>query len=147
MRNIFKQLDLNKLTNESNSLWQFIKFGIVGLSNTLISLAIYYIFIGINSDLYLWGNFVGWIVSVANAFYWGNKVVFKAKDNTLKSLFIRVLKSYATYGFTFLLTQVLLILQVSSFGVSEWIAPIINLIITIPLNFIINKFWTFRKSK
>ncbi|MEG2931919.1 MAG: GtrA family protein [Ruthenibacterium sp.] len=30
-------------------------------------------------------------------------------------------------------------------GVSEWIAPVINLVITIPLNFILNKFWTFKQ--
>lgn len=143
MREFLKKLGLDKITDDSNTLWQFIKFGIVGLSNTLVSLVIYYIFIWIDSDLYLWGSFVGWIVGVANAFYWGNKVVFKAKNNSTKTVLIRLVKSYVTYGLTFLLTQVLLFLQVSIWGVSEWIAPIINLIVTIPLNFIINKFWTF----
>ena len=144
--NVFlKKTGLDRWINDTNSLWQFIKFGIVGVGNTLISLVIYYVFIYISADLYLWGSFVGWIVSVANAFYWGNKVVFKTTDNTQKSFWARLLKSYITYGATFLLTQGLLYIEVTSWGVSEWIAPIINLIITIPLNFVINKFWTFKK--
>ena len=137
----------DKILKCSESLWQFIKFGIVGLGNTIISFSIYYIFIYIDPNLYLWGSFVGWIVSVANAFYWGNKVVFKVEDDELNTKVKRFFKSYITYGFTFLLTQALLFLQVSIWDVSEIIAPIINLIITIPLNFIINKIWTFNVNK
>lgn len=124
---------------------QFVKFGIVGLSNTVISLAIYYIFVWISPDLYMWGNVVGWVVSVLNAFYWGNRVVFVSESNTHKEILIRLLKSYLSYGSTFLLSTLLLWLEVKVWGLSEWIAPIINLLITIPLNFIINKLWTFKK--
>ncbi len=127
-------------------LWQFIKFCIVGVSNTAISLAIYYVFIFINKDLYIWGNTIGFIVSVFNAFYWGNRVVFKSEDNTPKELLKRLAKSYITYGGTFLLGTLLLYLEVNYWGISEWLAPVINLIITIPLNYLINKFWTFGKK-
>ena len=48
---------------------QFIKFGLVGISNTAISLAVYYIFLWINHSLYLVGSIVGFIVSVANSFF------------------------------------------------------------------------------
>lgn len=124
---------------------QFIKFGIVGVSNTLISLAVYYIFVLIDTNLYMLGNVVGWIVSVLNAFYWGNRVVFKQESNTRREILTRLLKSYISYGGTFLLSTLLLWLEVNCWGVSEWLAPIVNLIITIPLNFVINKLWTFRK--
>ena len=125
-------------------LWQFIKFGIVGLSNTAVSLAIYYVFVWMDPKLYMWGNVVGWVISVLNAFYWGNRVVFQSQSNTKKELLHRLLKSYLSYGATFLLSTVILWLEVQSFGVSEWLAPIVNLLITIPLNFVINKFWTFK---
>lgn len=127
-------------------LWQFIKFCLVGVSNTLISLAIYYLFLAIDKELYIWGNTVGFIVSVLNAFYWGNRVVFQSKDNSWKQIAKRLLKSYITYGSTFLLSTLLLYLEVQRWGVSEWLAPLLNLVITIPLNFIINKFWTFRSA-
>ena len=99
----------------------------------------------IDPDLYIWGNGAGWAVSVLNAFYWGNRVVFRQESNTPKELLARLMKSYLSYGGTFLLSTLLLWLEVGVWGLSEWLAPIVNLFVTIPLNFIINKFWTFRK--
>ncbi len=138
---------INKMNRKKiiQLIYQFIKFGIVGLSNTIVSMSIYYLFIYINTEYYLWGSFIGWVISVLNAFYWGNKFVFNDKENKQKKIIILLLKSYVTYGSTFLLTQILLYLEISVWGMSEWIAPIVNLLITIPLNFIINKFWTFKK--
>jgi len=45
------------------------------------------------------------------------------------------------------LSSALLFLLVQVIGISQMIAPIINLAITTPLNFVINKFWTFTKGK
>jgi Predicted membrane protein len=124
---------------------QFVKFGIVGLSNTMISLAIYYLFVWINPGLYMWGNIVGWVVSVANAFFWSNRYVFRNEDNSAAAIAKRILKTYLTYGSTFLLATLLLYLEVQVWDISEWIAPLINLLITIPLNFFLNKLWAFKK--
>lgn len=122
-------------------LRQFLKFGLVGLSNTLISLAVYYIVVFIRKDWYIAGQALGFVVSVANSFYWNKKYVFPKSEGSTASL---VLKTYAAYGFTFLLSTLLLYLEVEKLGMSEMIAPVLNLCITIPLNFLINKLWTFR---
>ena len=121
--------------------WQFLKFGIVGLTNTAISLGIYYLFIYFNKDLYIVGNTVGFIVSVLNAYYWNNKYVFEKKE---KGHLKPIIKTFLSYGTTFLLSTALLFIMVNYLSVSEYIAPIINLIITIPLNFLLNKFWSFK---
>ena len=42
------------MSQKRETLAQLIKFGIVGVSNTAISLIVYYIFIWINQQLYLW---------------------------------------------------------------------------------------------
>ena len=58
-----------------------------------------------------------------------------------------MIKTYISYSFTGLfLSSILLVLWVQVLGISEFIAPIINLLISVPLNFIINKFWAFKKS-
>ena len=119
---------------------QFVKFGIVGILNTLIALVIYYalVFIGFH---YILSNTMAFGVSVINAYYWNQKYVFsKSKENQSRKL----LKIYASYGFTFLLSTGLLFLMVSTLGISHYIAPIINLFITTPLNFILNKYWVFK---
>ncbi len=119
---------------------QFIKFGIVGISNTLISLSIYYIFVFISLKLYLVGNTVGFVVSVLNSYYWNNKYVFKAKERDhIKAIG----KTYLSYTITFLLSTVLLFIMIELLGIQETIAPIINLSITVPLNFLLNKYWVF----
>ena len=120
---------------------QFIKFAIVGCSNTLINLATYYalLFLGIH---YLAAYTIGFLVSVCNAFYWNNKYVFKNKQekNIIKAFF----KVFSSYGFTFILSILLMSLMVEILGVTSIIAPIIKLIVTIPLNFILNKVWAFK---
>ncbi|MEG0896946.1 MAG: GtrA family protein [Ruthenibacterium sp.] len=143
MKKLFAMLGIHNQEEFRKLFWQFFKFSLVGFSNTSISTVIYYIFVFISPDLYLWGGFVGWIVSVINAFYWSNRFVFKKEDNTPTALAKRLFKSYLTYGSTFLLSQLLLFLEVNFWGVSVWLAPILNLLVTSPLNFILNKFFTF----
>ena len=126
------------------SLVQFIKFGIVGVSNTLISLLVYYIVLWINEDWYLAGNIGGWVISVANAFFWNERYVFVQQKHDFKSVLIRIGKTYLSYGATFLLSTVLLYLEVDVWQWSAVIAPVANLLITIPLNFLLNKFWAFK---
>lgn len=43
------------------------------------------------------------------------------------------------------LNTVLSVLWVQILGISKMIAPIVNLLISVPLNFIMNKFWAFKK--
>ena len=95
---------------------------------------------------YLVGNVVSFILSVLWSFYWNNKYVFsdgKENRNILKSL----LKTYASYGFTgFILTNVLSYVWIEIFGISKIIAPLINNLLCVPINFILNKFWAFGKK-
>jgi putative flippase GtrA len=72
IREIYSRL---KRDQKYASWFQFIKFGLVGVSNTLISLAIYYLVICINQNWYIVGNTLGWVVGVANAFFWNNRIV------------------------------------------------------------------------
>lgn len=132
-----------KQWNRENLL-QFLKFGIVGVSNTLVSLAVYYLFLWVNPALYLVGNVAGWVVSVANAFYWNHKYVFRSENEGVSATIKKLGKTYLTYGTTFLLSTSLLYLEVDVLDWSAVISPVVNLLITIPLNFLLNKFWAFR---
>lgn len=126
---------------------QFIKFGVVGLSNTLISYAVYIILVAFSWH-YLLASLMGFLISVVNAFYWNNKYVFKAEDGeerTLLSSFFKTFMSYAGTGL--ILNNLLLMLWIDVFKLHEMLGPILNLFITIPLNFLLNKYWAFRKLK
>ena len=123
---------------------QFIKFAIVGASNTLISLAIYYFFLWLDPSWYLWGNVVGWAGSVANAFFWSNRYVFANGERGLSAGLKKLGKTYLCYGATFLLSTLLLYLEVDMWRWSAVFSPLLNLLVTVPLNFLLNKFWAFR---
>ena len=139
---LLSRLNIHSKEEFYHFVQQFTKFGLVGVSNTAISLAIYYTFIVLDPALYIVGNTVGFVVSVLNAYYWNNKYVFKKNEQGhLRTVF----KTYMAYGSTFALGTVLLYVMVQMLGVSKVLAPLINLIITIPLNFLLNKFWAFKE--
>lgn len=135
-----KRIDSSCEKKGLSVLFQFIKFGVVGISNTLISLTIYYVLIYFSIN-YIVANTIGFVISVLNSYYWNNRFVFKKNE---KGHFKPLIKTFASYGITFILSTFLLILMINYLGISEMIAPIMNLVITIPLNFILNKFWAFK---
>lgn len=135
----------------SDSIWdklcQFVQFGIVGLSNTLISYVVYAIFVALGTH-YLVASLLGFLVSVINAFYWNNKYVFKAEEGEERTLWGSFLKTFTSYAGTgLILNNILLILWVDVLKLHAMLGPIINLFITIPLNFLLNKYWAFKEKK
>ncbi|MCQ2519253.1 MAG: GtrA family protein [Lachnospiraceae bacterium] len=146
-----------KLSEENfDKFMQFVKFAFVGLSNSLI----YYVFYLISLNLINKGcqvqkhielglhvqiaNFIGFTISVFNAFYWSNNYVFTdgKGDRSLVKTFIKTYISYAGTGL--ILAALLLILWIQILGLPEFLGPILNLFVTVPLNFIINKFWAYK---
>ena len=121
------------------SIVQFIKFGIVGVSNTIIALVVYYLILWLGVP-YLIANTISWIVSVFNAFYWNNRYVFINNTPWSKAL----VKTYISYGASFVVGSILLIIFVEVCNMSDKIAPLLTLVLTIPMNFIMNKYWTFK---
>lgn len=126
---------------------QFIKFGVVGISNTLISYVVYVVFVAAGIH-YLIGSVAGFCMSVVNAYYWNSKYVF-ATENTGNQLWwkalIRTFIAYAGTGL--ILNNFLLIVWVDVLKINEVWGPIINLLITVPINFGLNKYWAFRGNR
>jgi putative flippase GtrA len=94
---------------------------------------------------YLVAQLVAFLLSVLWSFYWNNKFVFAQKEGGQRSVIRTLIKTYISYSFTGLfLNTILLYLWVDVLNISEFVAPLINLIISVPLNFLINKFWAFK---
>lgn len=122
-----------------NSLIQFIKFGLVGVSNTIVGFGVYYLlyYCGV---YYLIANIASWLISVFNAFYWNNKYVFQAGSSWWKTL----VRTYISYGASLIISTMMMYVLVALIHISPVIAPVICLVVTIPMNFILNKFWAFK---
>lgn len=141
---IVRILHFHLIERNWQSFMQFVKFGVVGLSNTLISYVSYLVFLKIGL-YYLAASILSFVVSVTNSFYWNNKYVFAVKNDEKRSWWRTYIKTFMAYASTGLvLANVLLVIWVQVLHISEVIAPIINLLVTIPLNYIINKCWAFK---
>ena len=137
---------MKKLFKEN--LVDFIKFGMVGVLNTFTSYAI------VNTCFYVFhiheqiSNLIAFIISVIVSFTLNSIFVFKKKPKNIKDLICTLGKTYLSYAFTgLILTAILLEIECNKIGIPLYIASLMNLIITVPINFILNKFWAFKKGK
>ena len=133
-----------EFTDNDRHVWlQFFGFVIVGCTNFLVQYIVFtacYYLLGLNEQV---SNIIGFFISVFNAFFWNNKLVFKG-ERSFKELAISLLKTYVSYGVTgLLLTAGLLYMEVQILHIPAFIAPFINLVITTPINFFLNKLWAF----
>lgn len=122
-------------------IFQFVKFGLVGVSNAIVLLAVYYVLLYVNVH-YIIAYTIGFILSVLNAYFWNNQYVFKQARATFWN---KLLKCYVSYITTFFISTIFLYFWVDIIGISEKIAPIINICITTPINFVMNKLWAFKR--
>ncbi len=153
------------------AIWQFIKFGMIGAMNTLINYGVYsFCYYVLKTNVHI-GNFFGFTISVFSAFLLQSRFVFKESKDAAPRVWWQVLiKTYISYSFSGLfLTEVLLIfwLHIVNLGqylggIAAWmtgfgihmsgtdlavsVAPFLNMVITVPINFLVNKFWAYRQK-
>ena len=150
---VVKVLRITILEKNWESFLQFVKFGIIGVSNTVISYVIYIVSLLVlqknslfETTDYLLAQILGFLLSVLWSFYWNRKYVFYADQGQVPWL-QALWKTYVSYAFTGLfLNTVLSMLWVELLGISKVIAPIFNIVINVPINFLMNKFWAFKKK-
>ena len=127
-----------------DNIKQFLGFGIVGISNVVAAYIAYLILLKLTGVLF-WANFAGYVFSTINSFLWNNVWVFKKKDDEERNPWIALLKMFMMYAFTgIVLNYILLLLWINVLGISEVIAPMINSLLGIPINFLISKLWCFK---
>lgn len=131
---------MNKIKTEG--LIQFMKFGIIGALNTILAYLInngcYYI-LHLHEQLC---NIIAFIITVTISYTLNNKYVFNGGKYNIKS-YLKVVASYSITGL--FLTALFLYIEERIFGIPNYIATLMNLVITVPANFLLNKFWVFRK--
>ena len=151
---VFKLFHLKINAQKWEAFLQFVKFGVVGVSNTVVSYVIYVICLllferaGVfpRAD-YLIAQVIAFLLSVLWSFYWNRKYVFNA-DSEKVPWPQALLKSYISYAFTGLfLNSVLAIFWVQVVHIPKLAAPIANLLLSVPINFFMNKLWAFREKK
>ena len=149
---LFKIIKKDLTDKKRQTFKEFLQFGLVGVSNTIISYLLYVVTLllvsksGVKFD-YIIANIVSWLLSVLWSFYCNNKFLYKKEEGEKRNIWAALFKTYVSYGFTgLILNNILSVLWVSVLHISKMLAPIINLVISIPINFFMNKLWAFGKK-
>ncbi|WP_127837409.1 GtrA family protein [Clostridium prolinivorans] len=118
---------------------QFIKFSMVGILNTVITIISYNIltFTGIN---YILSNTIAYILGMINSYFWNKTWVFSSKDKDINL----VIKFIIVNFITLVLNNYILHVFVSNFKFNKSISQIPAIICGMVVNFVLNKIWTFK---
>jgi putative flippase GtrA len=120
---------------------KFLKFGAVGILNTLITIVSYmaFIYFGMN---YLIANIIAYSLGVINSFYWNNTWVFQFRTKSSKVFIKFIVVNMITLG----LTTLILFQLVERTSLHSIYAQILVTGFGLVINFTLNKSWTFNNT-
>lgn len=136
---------LNKLLiysiRKGESTKQFLKFGIIGTLNTLINLAVLYVLTSVFGLYYMLSAVLAFLIANLNSFLWNKKWTFREKIKHrftikyIKFLSISLVSLFVNLAFLYIFTEF--------FKVYYLVSQIIAIGISLIINFLGNKRWTF----
>ncbi len=119
---------------------QFVKFGIVGVSNTLLSFAIYTVLLKGFGVWYIAASAIGFVVGAVNGFLLNRKWTFAGHvGDSLTPVRWGVVQSCGLG-----LNLGLLYLAVDAAGIDELVGQAFATVIVTVITFFVNRAWTFR---
>ncbi|WML54782.1 GtrA family protein [Neobacillus sp. PS3-12] len=131
---------MNKLKLSITKYGQFIKFCLVGATNTGISLLVYALLLKLNVN-YLVASTISYLAGLINGYFLSSSFVFKNKMNLNKGL-----KFFGVYLTSLLLNLAILYILVDLFHLSKLFAQIIVTCFNVFYNYFLNKIWTFKEE-
>lgn len=138
---------------QSDDIKQFIRYIIVGVMNTLVTLAVIYVCKSL-LEVNMWiSNALGYIAGVINSFMWNKMWVFQSSSTNYRGEALRFAIGFMLcYGLQFLATWLLN----SVMGSVEWdilgmtvisgygVATLLGMVIYTLANFVYNRVVTFK---
>lgn len=91
-------------------------------------------------------NTISWVLAVTFAFFTNRKWVFDGKTSTRKEFFKQARDFYAGRIFTYFVEEVILIVFVNLLALNQDIVKIVAQFVILILNYIISKFFVFKKK-
>ncbi|HUA10717.1 MAG TPA: GtrA family protein [Solirubrobacteraceae bacterium] len=119
---------------------QFAKFVLVGVSNTLLTLAVYTILLKGFDVWYLAASAIGFIVGATNGFIWNRRWTFSGHVGDAYT----PVRWGVVQTFGLAVNELLLFALVRGAGLGELIAQVLATAVVTVTTFILNRAWTFR---
>ena len=128
------------IKNDRELRIQFLKFIVVGVLNTLISLSVIYVLMLFEVG-YKYANLFGYIAGVTNSFIFNKTWVFKSDKNMIKEMFMFLIVFVICFG----LQYVILLTLVETCGINKYLSQLLAMGSYTVANFILNRLITFKK--
>jgi putative flippase GtrA len=119
---------------------QFVKFGIVGVSNTLLFLAIYTLLLKVFGVWYLAASGIGFTVGAVNGFLLNRRWTFQEHVGDA----LTPVRWGVVQGGGLLLNLGLVYVCVEDFGLDKLVGQAIAIVVVVVVTFVANRTWTFR---
>jgi putative flippase GtrA len=119
---------------------QFVKFGLVGVSNTVLAFAIYTVLLKVFGVWYLAASAIGFIVGAVNGFLLNRRWTFAGHVGDS----LTPVRWGVVQGCGLALNEGLLYLFVDGAGVEKLLSQAFATVIVTVLTFFVNRAWTFR---
>lgn len=120
---------------------QAIKYGIVGVSNTLITMAVIWIMMKLFGCREGLSNLTGYVAGLLNSFVWNKQWTFKASSSGWTRSAIRFGVAFVV---CYLLQYALVVFLNARLSIDHYYNHLIGMVFYTVLNFVMNKFYTFR---
>src|SRR6202140_1250221 len=125
---------------EAPLLVQFVKFGIVGVSNTLLTFAVYTLLLKVFGVWYLAASAIGFVVGAVNGFLLNRRWTFRGHVGDA----LTPVRWTVVQGCGLGLNEGLLYLLVHDGGLDKLLGQACATVIVTVLTFMANRAWTFR---
>jgi putative flippase GtrA len=119
---------------------QFVKFGVVGVSNTLIFFLVYTLLLKVFGVWYVAASGIGFAVGAVNGFLWNRAWTFKGHVGDA----LTPVRWFVVQTSGLLVNLGLVYLFVDGAGLGELVGQAVTIVIVMVLTFLANRAWTFR---
>lgn len=134
---------------------QLVKYGLVGVSNSLITLVVIFICNDILGMKLMLADVLGYVAGLINSFVWNKNWVFKSHNHRLRNemmlFFVGFLVCFGLQFLTVLLLRNpmkglgISMLDIPSDVIGEYVAVCLGMVVYTLSNFVYNRCVTFRK--
>ena len=138
----YRMKSLHTITPRKETIVQFSKFALVGVLNTAISLAVFYLLYNLFSINYPIANLVSYIIGVINSFFWNKLWVFRrGSGNMVRESLIFLLVFAVCYSIQY----ISLWGMVEVAGINPNWAQLPAMAVYTIVNYLLNRYVTFKK--
>lgn len=149
---ILKLLRRNWSEEKWEGFFQFIKFAMVGVSNSALSYAINITMLFLLRKTmfdydYVIANLTAFTLSVLWSYHWNSRYVFHPDKNEKGWRIKTLAKTYVSYAVTgIVMNNLLATLWIRVLGISKYLSPLLNLPFSVPTNFLMHKLWAYNEK-